>query len=299
MWVRTIFVIVAVLLLGTSYAGPTRLPLFGPVPTLRLVAEAAPTIRTSGRLTWLAGARIESDDPLVGGFSALAARGRHFTLLNDGGNFVRFDLGAGGGARGVRFGELPDGPGTGWEKRDRDSESLIVGEDGTMWVGFERANAVWRYAPGFARAEAWARPPTMRRWDANGGPESLVRLRDGRFVAFSEESRWRGQPGLAAVLFAGDPAEAPRLAARFSYLPAPGFAVADAATLPNGDLIVLERRWLLPLRFRSRLALVKPGALKPGALVRGIELGRIVAPWPTENYEGVVATRDDPAEFDA
>ena len=60
----------------------------------------------------------------------------------------------------------------------------------------------------------------------------------------------------------------------------------------RGDIVVLERRWLLPLRFRSRLALVRTAALKPGALVRGTELGRIVAPWPTENYEGVAATRE-------
>lgn len=292
MWGRILFVIAAVLVLGTSYAGPTRMPLFGKAPSLRLVAEPAPATRTNGRLTWLAGARIESDDPMVGGFSALSVKGSRFTLLNDGGNFAEFMLGRKGQATNVRFGELPDGPGTGWEKRDRDSESLAVGGDGTLWVGFERANAVWRYAPGFVRAEASARPTAMRRWDSNGGPESLVRLHDGRFVSFSEDSKWRGRPGIAAVLFPGDPTAHSEAAARFSYISEPGYAVSDATTLPNGDIIVLERRWLLPLRFQSRLALVKPAALKPGALVRGVELGRIVDPWPTENYEGVIATHE-------
>lgn len=295
MWVRVFFVIAAVLILGTSYAGPTRLPLFGKVPSLRLVAEPAPAIRTNGRLTWLAGARVESDDPIAGGFSALAVQGGRFTLLNDGGNFAEFTFGPKGQVANVRFGELPDGPGTGWEKRDRDSESLAVGGDGTVWVGFERANAIWRYAPGFARAEASARPTAIRRWDSNGGPESLVRLRDGRFVSFSEDSKWRGRPGIAAVLFPGDPTAHPKAAVRFRYISEPGYAVSDATTLPNGDIIVLERRWLLPLRFRSRLTLVRPAALKPGALVRGVELGRIVDPWPTENYEGLAVTREGKA----
>lgn len=295
MWGRILFVVAAVLMLGTSYAGPTRMPLIGKAPSLRLVAEPVPATRTNGRLTWLAGARVESNDPMVGGFSALAVKGSRFTLLNDGGNFAEFTLGTKGQATNARFGELPDGPGTGWEKRDRDSESLTVDGAGTMWVGFERANAVWRYARGFARAEASSRPLAMRRWDSNGGPESLVRLRDGRFVSISEDSKWRGEPGIAAVLFAGDPTARPDAVVRFRYMSEPGYAVSDATTLPSGDIIVLERRWLLPMRFRSRLALVKPTSLKADALVRGVELGRIAPPWPTENYEGVIATREGKA----
>lgn len=291
MWRRALFVIVAVLALGTGYSGPTRMPLFGTAPSLRLLPEPAPAVRTSGRLTWLAGARIESDDPMVGGFSALAVKGSRFTLLNDGGNFVRFTLGRGGRAQDVRFGELPDGPGTGWEKRDRDSESLVQGADGTMWVGFERANAIWRYADHFTAATGASRPRSMRGWGENSGAEALVRLHDGRFVAFAEGSRWGGRVDRPAVVFAGDPVAAPDRAFGFTYRAAPGFAVSDAAVLPDGDIVVLERRWLLPLRFRSRLVLVRSAALSPSALVQGEELGRIAAPWPTENYEAVAATR--------
>ena len=291
MWVRIAFVIAAVLVMAPTWDGPPKLPLFGAHGSLRLVSIPAPAVRTSGRLTWLGGAWIKSNDPVVGGFSALAVRGGRFTLLNDGGNFARFSLRS-GQPHDVGVGALPDGPATGWEKRDRDSESLAIGADGTMWVGFERANAVWRYSRGFAHALAHARPPAMRRWSLNGGPEALIRLNDGRFVAFAESSRWRGQPGLAAVLFAGDPTLHPDRVARFRYLPAPDFEVSDAAVLPNGDIIVLERLWLLPLRFQSRLTLVKVAAIKPNALVRGTELGRIVAPWPTENYEGVAITRE-------
>lgn len=291
MWVRIVFVIAAVLMVAPTWDGPPRLPLFGARASLRIVPLPAPAERRNGRLTWLAGAKLESDDPLVGGFSALAVRNGRFTLLNDGGNYTQFTLVA-GRAAGVRMGALPDGPGAGWEKRDRDSESLVVGADGTAWVGFERANAVWRYAPAFERALGGTRPPIMNRWRENGGPESLVRLRDGRFVTFAETSKWRGRPGLAAVIFAGDPSVEPNRATRFRYMPAPDFAVSDAALLPHGDIVVLERRWILPLRFRSRLALVQGAALKPDALVRGAELGRIVAPWPTENYEGVAVTRE-------
>lgn len=291
MGLRILFVIAATLMLAPIYDGAVKLPLFGPQPTLRIVAIAAPANRISGRLTWLAGAKLESDAPAFGGFSALAVAGNRFTLLNDGGNFVQFALGERARPRDVRFGALPNGPRTGWEKRDRDSESLVAGPGGRLWVGFENDNAIWRYTLDFARAEGGVRPRAMRRWPSNGGAEAMVRLIDGRFVAFSEGGLWRGKSGRTALVFAGDPVAGPDRTVQFTYVPAPGYAVADAAVLPSGNLIVLERRWMLPLRFRSRLALVKVAALKPGARVTGAELGLIAPPWPTENYEGVTVTR--------
>lgn len=295
MWVRIVFVIAAMLVTAPTWDGPPRLPLFGPRAELRIVALPPPANPVSGRLRWLAGARLESNDPAFGGFSALAVAGRRFTVLNDGGNFVQFTLDRRFDAAVARFGALPDGPYGGWEKRDRDSESLAVGPDGRFWIGFERANAVWRYSPDLMHAEGSVRPRAMRRWPTNGGAEAMVRIADGRFVVFSEGSLWRGKPGRAALVLAGDPIANPDRGFRFSYVPAPGFAVADAATLPGGDILVLERRWRLPLRFESRLALLKVAALKPGARVSGAELGRIAPRWPTENYEGVAATREGAA----
>lgn len=292
MLVRMLFVIVAVLLVVPGYAGLPLLPLFGCDAALRIIALPEPAERVAGRLTWLAGARLESDDPVFGGFSALAVRGGRFTLLSDGGNFVQF---APGRPAQARFGALPDGPRNGWEKRDRDSESLAVGPDGRLWVGFESANEIWRYAPDFTRAERGVRPRAMRRWHGNGGAEAMVRLPDGRFVVFSEGSLWRGGRGRIAIVFAADPVVASGRGFAFHYLPAPGFAVSDAALLPDGDLVVLERAWRLPLRFQSRLTRVSVAALRPGALVRGAELGRIAPPWPAENYEGVAATREGAA----
>ncbi|WP_163365749.1 esterase-like activity of phytase family protein, partial [Enterobacter asburiae] len=63
---------------------------------------------------------------------------------------------------------------------------------GQIWVGFERYNAIWRYDDGLTRAERSVEPAAMRDWSENGGPESMVRLRDGRFVAIGETSRPRG-----------------------------------------------------------------------------------------------------------
>lgn len=290
-----LFVILAGLLLVPGYAGSPRLGLWGPRPSLTVTPLSPPAQLRSGRLTWLGAARLSSRDPAFGGFSALAVAGRRFTLLDDGGRHVTFTLDGGWRPGGARFGTLPDGPRSGWEKRDRDSESLASGPDGRLWVGFEDANEIWRYSPGFARAERHARPRRMRRWDGGGGPESLARLRDGRFVTIAETTRPPGQTGRAGIVFASDPTVRPGDAVAFTYHPAPGFDPSDMALTPDGDLIVLERRWLLPVRFRLRLALVPAAALRAGAQVHGTELGRIALPWPTENYEGLAVVREGPA----
>lgn len=286
---------VMVLALAPHWDGVPRLELYGKHATMRVTPLSPPAERRAGRLTWLAGYRLQGADRAFGGFSALAVRplgrGHRITLLGDGGNLAAFTLGPDGRPGDGRVRAL-DGPGTGWKKRDRDSESLVLAPDGRAWIGYENSNAIWRYAPGFARAERSARPPAMRDWPANGGAEAMVRLRDGRFLVLSEEGRWPGRPGRAAVMFAGDPAERPRDGFAFSYVPAPGHRVSDAAVLPGGDILVLERAWRLPLRFRFRIALMKAAAPTPGAVVRAATVARLGPPWPIDNYEGIAVTRE-------
>lgn len=291
---RVWFWVVAIVLgLGAGWAGPSRLDLYGPGATVGALRIADPVRRQMGRLTWLGGVRlVGGGEPAFGGFSAMAVNGDRFTLLSDGGNLVRFRMGADWRPRDHQFGALPAGPGTGWEKRDRDSESFVSGPNGKLWVAFERANAIWRYGPAFATAERRVRPWAMRDWPSNGGPEAMVRLRDGRFLVLAERGRWPGRPGRAAILFRSDPTLRPADGFGFSYLPDPGYRVSDAALLPNGDVLVLEREWRLPIRFRFRLALLKVGQLKPGATIRAGTLARIAPPWPIDNYEGVAVTRE-------
>jgi hypothetical protein len=288
------FVLAAVLLLAPGWSGEQRLML--PEPPARIVATpvpldpSAPGRRRVGALTFLNGVELTSPDPAFGGFSALLVRGDAFTLLNDGGNVARFRLGADDRVREPNFVPLPAGPGTGWTKLERDGEALAINpRNGRVWIAFERANAIWRYAPDLARAERAVRPAAMRRWRRNGGAEAMTRLADGRFLAIAEE-RTRGE-GREALLFAGDPTDG-RAPLRFRYVPPDGFDPCDVAQLPDGRVLVLNR-WYglgLPLRFRSVLTVLNPASMRPGALVRGREVARLAPPLQTENFEGVAVT---------
>ena len=290
--------IVTPLALGAGWTGEERLALLGkdarmfaqPVP----LDAGDPARRRVGALTFLGGVSLTSPDPAFGGFSALTVAGDRITLLSDGGNVVRFRMGADWRPRDVAFASLPGGPRTGWTKRDRDSESMTLDpRTGEVWVGFEGFDQIWRYSPRLARAERGVAPAAMRRWRSNGGAESLVRLADGRFVAIGESREPGGpsgtRPGLA---WAGDPTAHAQPAFRFRYRPTPGYDPSDITQLPDGRLLVLERAFGLPFAWSNRLLLIDAAALKPGATIVGQAIARLAAPLIHDNFEGVAATSE-------
>ena len=304
---------VAVLVVGTvlaltpGWSGEERLALLGEHVDMSVRRVALdpddPRRMRIGGLTYLGGIQLLSSDPAFGGFSALSVVGDRFTLLSDGGNVVTFRMGTDWRPCGVAFGNLPAGPRTGWEKRDRDSESLTVDPaSGRAWVGFENANGVWRFGPGLARAEAKRAPAPMRSWDGNGGPESLARMPDGRFVAISEATHvpprlWRGSGAdrlgtRDAVIFGGDPTLRGTSARHFAYVPYAPYDPADAAALPNGDLLVLDRRFALPFHWSNRLSIVPAREVRAGARAQGRLVAVLDAPLVHDNFEGLAVTRE-------
>ena len=303
----SLFVVVAVLAGVPGWTGEERLALLGTAAQVEarpvLLDAGDPARVRVGGLTYLGGVQLTSGDPAFGGFSALSVAGDRFTLLSDGGNMVRFRMGADWQPRAIAFANLPSGPRTGWEKRDRDSESLALDpRTGQAWIGFENDNSVWRFSPGLARAEAETAPRAMRGWDVSGGPESLARLADGRFVAISEASHvpprvWRGRARERlrtrdALIFAGDPAVAGTHARRFAYMPHERYDPVDVAELPNGDLLVLDRDFALPFRWSNRLSIVPAGQVRPGSVARGRLVAVLDRPLVHDNFEGLAVTRE-------
>lgn len=284
-----------ILLFGPSYSGVAQLPLLGDRPAIRADAvalDACDPARTRlGELTWLGGIRLSSPDPAFGGFSAIRVAGDRFTLVSDGGNIVQFRMSSNWQISDSSFANLPAGPGTGWFKADRDSESLTVDPvSGQTWLGFERFNAIWRYAPGFAAAERHAEPPTMASWSENGGAEAMVRLKSGAFVVLSEADGPKGKPGRFGLVFAQDPTMDPRPAFTFTYVPPTGFQPTDMAELPDGRLLILNRRGVPFEGFTAKLALVERGAIRPGAKVAGREIAVFAGSIAHDNFEALAVS---------
>lgn len=290
--VRWAFSIVAILLIVPRYAGNERLPLIGETPAVTLTRYVPPGGWPAriGRLVPEAGYTLHSQDPAFGGFSAIGWRGGRIILMSDGGNLVSFGLRGDVAVRPLGH-VLPDGPAIGWDRADRDSESLALDPAGdAAWVGFENQNEIWRYSDDFRRVDRRAAPPLMRDWVRNQGAETLVRLNDGRFVALAERKPSRRER--AAVLFSGEPTDPATKAAPFRFTPPDRYDPSDAAVLPDGDLLILTRRFRYPFSFSAKLVRVAAAALKPGAKVRGEVIATLAAPVVAENCEGITVTQE-------
>lgn len=304
---RVLLIVLLVLLIVPGWTGPERLALYHATPAIDAAPvrldPADPARTRVGALTFVGGVHLTGSGRAFGGFSALTVAGARITLLSDGGNVLAFTLDRAWHLHDVAATALPAGPGIGWEKQDRDTESMTRDPaTGQIWVGFEGANAIWRYAPGFAAATAHVAPAAMAKWPINGGAESLVRLRDGRFVTISEQGhvarqRWRGSDAARrhtrdGLIFAADPTVDPRPPVHFAYAIDGRYDVADMTQLPGGDLVVLERAFRLPFAFSNRLMRVRAADVRAGAIVRGHLIATLDAPLIHDNFEGIAATRE-------
>lgn len=270
---------------GSARMTATQLPL----------DPADPARRRVGGLTYLGGVRLTSPQSAFGGFSSMQVVGDRFTLLSDGAHIVRFRMGADFKPHELVFGALAAGPGTGWRKADRDSESQTTDPaTGQVWVGFEQTNAIWRFDAA-GRAEAHAQPAAMADWSANGAAEAMVRLARGAFLVISETTRPRDGKGRVGLIFGGDPTDPRAQVQAFAYLPPDGYDPTDMAELPDGRILVLNRRATFADMFTGKLVMIDRGAIRPGAIIQGREIATLAAPLLHDNFEALAVTREQGA----
>ncbi|MFN2259834.1 MAG: esterase-like activity of phytase family protein [Parasphingopyxis sp.] len=286
----------SILILGRSE--PERAPAHGPITAQAVPLDPDDPERDRvGGLVYLGGWVLRSSDPDFGGISAMALDDGLFTAVGDAGGVFRFGLDEAGRIRGAEIAALPDGPapegGGAIRKRDRDAESLAHDPaSGAFWIGFERANVVWRYDRRIARAEAHHAPEAMEDWPSNGGAEALVRLPDGRFLIMSEEGAGPGG-SREALLFDGDPAAGERAVTRFGFGPPADHNVTDAAILPDGRLLVLTRRFSFVEGVSIVLCAVEFAAIEEGAVLGCEALARLAPPLTIDNMEALAVGEED------
>jgi hypothetical protein len=168
----------------------------------------------------------------------------------------------------------------------RDAEALALAQDGSFLVAFEGTHRIWRYSPPPKTFESTPVsvqiPAAVKRAPGNGGIEGLAMLPDGRLLALTEEFANGDGSFKGWLIDKGQFAE-------LAYFPSKGFRVTDCVGLNNGDVLVLERRYV-PFGILSvRLTLVKGKSLQPGAKLTGKELLKLEQPLAVQNFEAVAA----------
>jgi hypothetical protein len=180
-----------------------------------------------------------------------------------------------------------------------DAEGLRLSADGSAaYVTFEGNNSVRRYraSPDFARArgEPVAVPKAVARLPRNEGLEAVALPPPGSALAG------------AVVLFAEHALDAAGNHRGFIVGgPHPGtftirrigeFDLTDAAFLPDGDLLVLERSFSYSAGVAMRLRRFAAADLRPGAVLEGPIQFEAGMRYDIDNMEGLAVHRNEAGE---
>lgn len=252
-------------------------------PALEII-EIEVGLQNVGAFQLLGAWELRSSNSHFHGYSGLVSMGDGTLLaISDRGRRLRFTRPDKGGGT-VEMGlYAADG-----DKRMTDIEAITRDPlSGRLWAAYEFANAIERQEADGTEVRRVA-PHAMAHWSDNAGPESMVRLNDGRFIVIAEGRMLFGKTETEALLFPGDPVEGadPLM---FSFAHPRGYRPVDMAQLPDGRVLILTRavEWGLPPRFSSQLILADPADIVAGRIWQGTIVAEIGAPVPSDNYEGI------------
>jgi hypothetical protein len=171
-----------------------------------------------------------------------------------------------------------------------DTES-IAQDGGTLYVGIERVNRIVRFDFGkdgvLARGQPIDVPPGCAACPTRASSRSsLCRGADlsGTLIAISERGLTR-DGNLTAFLIGG-----PR-PGTFALRRTADYDVSDAALLPSGDLLVLERKFSWTTGLFVRIRRIAQLDIQPGALVDGRVLFEADLGYAIDNLEGLSVHR--------
>ncbi|WP_421991096.1 esterase-like activity of phytase family protein [Roseococcus sp.] len=280
---RHLFAGLSLLSVGSAVAAsPATTPLHLPMPR-------------SGRLLPLGGLELDTSSWGFGGLSGLnLAPDLTLTAICDRGRWwrapLRLESGRLAGLGEASFGPLRDGRGTPFAQGTQaDAESLARLPNGDWLVGMERTHRILRYRDLAGPSQPFDAPPGLEAAPRNGGLEALTLLADGRLLAVAEGLAGSDPESRAAWI--GTFQGARPIWQRTEYRPAPGLEPTDAAALPQGGALMLERRFSLFGGFSARLAHLPAAALAGAAPLTAETWLELPPDAPAENWEGVATVR--------
>lgn len=256
--------------------------------------ETDPERKKLGALTFLNAWELRSDNSDFGGISALVVtRENRFLAVSDAGTLIGFNLGQTNRMEDSFIAALPGAFGENIDYRDRDSEGMAYDPaSGRIWISYEARHAVRRISPSLGRVDGINKLTFTSGWKANGGIEAITRLRDGRFVLFSETHK-RADGSNSAYRYSGDPVERGSRATAFGYVAPEGYRPTDATSLPDGRLLILNRRISFPNGFTAKLAILDPAEIESGKAIAPKVIATLAPPLLVDNMEGLAITEEE------
>ena len=262
-----------------------------------------------GQLEFRGGLVLSSTAKSFGGLSGLAIEpdGRRFMAVSDetgwlSGEIV-YEKSIPIGIRNARMGAIRGVNGRALDrKRDLDAEAITLLDGnltrGTVLIGFERNHRIGRFPivdgvlqnpVGYLKL-----PPEAKRMRTNKGLEAVNVLQGGPYkgsvIAFSERFPDNPAQHTGWLWVKGEPQ-------KLGFPDIGEFEVTDAASLTDGTLLVLERRFRWTEGVKMRIRRFAADQVKPGALMQGEILIEADLASEIDNMEGLAWHRSPSGEI--
>jgi len=181
-----------------------------------------------------------------------------------------------------------------------DSAGFVVSFEGKHRMSYYQANSEIDYssvlnAPAQVPTFTPDLAPILAALPQNLGVEALTTLQDGRMLAISEstenEKETHDINGKAKAWLVGRGKALPLF-----YDMQEGYRPTDMATLPCGDVLILERHFSLSRGLASRLRRVKAMDIQENALIHGELIADLKFPLNLDNMEALAVRQNDAGE---
>ena len=232
--------------------------------------------------------------------------GKKFISISDSGVWLTGELSYAGdtpsGVVNARLGPLLNTDGVPFKRgRDRDSEAIALVNGsisaGSFLVAFEQNHRILSYdvsRDGFSPARSSVPlPEDAKRMRRNFGLEAMTVMRGGAFkgatIALPERLLDRNNSHTGWI-WSGEKPQ------RFNLENIGDFDITDIASLEDGTLFVLERRFRWLEGVKMRLRRIAPGELQPGRTIKGEILIESDLNNEIDNMEGLGLSRGKAGE---
>lgn len=253
-----------------------------------LLNPEVPAQQRLGNLRWRGGLEISAANPNFGGLSGLllSPDGKDMTAVTDRGYRLtaklHYDRSFLTNVSEAAIAPLLNPKGKALKgKKNQDAEALALQADGAVLVAFERNHRVLRYSGGDESPSLISLPPALFDGDKNDGIEALVTLNDGALLAIVEGPEETGDT--AAYLRREGTWHTLSYQRQGLYRP------SGATRLPDGDLLVIERRFTLLGGPSIRFVRIAVETIQPDARLQGAVMAVLQLPLTVDNIEGVDA----------
>lgn len=264
-----------------------------------------PARRQFGALEFRGGLSLSSRDRNFGGLSALRVMGDGTQLLalTDKAWWLRGRI-VYDGNQPVAISDAEMAPmlaadGQPLAKRGWFDTEALAEDGGTLYVAIERVHQIVRFNYGkdglLARAQPIGVPLELRSLPPNRGLEALVFVPkglplSGTLIGFSERGLDRASDIIAFLIGGMRPGN-------FMVRRRAGYDISDAALLPSGDILLLERKFGWTTGLSVRLRRLAGGDIAPGVVVDGAILFEADLGYEIDNMEGLSIHRAQSGEI--